>query len=63
MDAIGAGQVLASKWDAAYGVFMFVKVMAGSLPSWMKWVIGSLLAVVAVYEGYQWWRRRETAVR
>lgn len=63
MDAFGAGQTLASKWDAAYGVLMFVKVMLGSLPAWAKWTVGSLVAVVIVLEGYRWWRRRETAVR
>ncbi|MFF4370105.1 hypothetical protein [Streptomyces sp. NPDC001594] len=63
MDAVGTGQVLASKGDAAHGVVMFLKVMVGSLPAWMKWVIGSLLAVAALCEGYRWWRGRETAVR
>ncbi|MER6215830.1 hypothetical protein ACWC5F_20505 [Streptomyces sp. NPDC001272] len=63
MDGFGPGQTLASKWDAAYGVVVFVRVLLGSLPGWMKWIIGSLLAVVALYEGYRWWRRRETAVR
>ncbi|MFF4581226.1 hypothetical protein [Streptomyces sp. NPDC001389] len=63
MEAFGSGQTLASKWDAAYGVLMFVKVMLGSLPAWAKWILASLVAVLLLLEGYRWWRRRETAVR
>ncbi|MFJ8212268.1 hypothetical protein [Streptomyces sp. NPDC096033] len=63
MDAFGTGQTLASKWEAGYAVVMFVKVMLGHLPDWAKWVVGSLVSVVVVLEGYQWWRRRGTAVR
>ncbi|MGW7104377.1 hypothetical protein [Streptomyces sp. NPDC054838] len=63
MDAIGTGQALASRWDAAYGVAVFARVLLGTLPAWAKWTIGSLLAAAALWEGFQWWRRRGTAVR
>ncbi|THA50615.1 hypothetical protein [Streptomyces sp. A1136] len=59
----GTGQMLASKWDAAYGVVVFIRVLLGHLPTWAKVTIYVLLGAMALGEGYQWWRGRKKAVR
>ncbi|WP_330295414.1 hypothetical protein [Streptomyces sp. NBC_00503] len=63
MDGIVTGQVLASKWDAVYGVGVFLRVLFGTLPAWAKWIISGLLGATALWEGCRWWYRRREAVR
>ncbi|MCP3757755.1 hypothetical protein ACFRJ1_32770 [Streptomyces sp. NPDC056773] len=63
MDGIGTDEVLASRWDGAYAVGLFLRALLGSLPDWVKVTVGGLVGAVLLWEVHRWWSRRRAAVR
>ncbi|MFE2169356.1 hypothetical protein ACFXB3_30535 [Streptomyces sp. NPDC059447] len=62
MEEMGAGQMLASKWDIVPSLLGgFLRVLLGNiLPGWAKAIILGIIGSVALWTAITWFRRRST---
>ncbi|WP_185921730.1 hypothetical protein [Streptomyces sp. WAC06614] len=55
--------MLASKWDMAFGFVMFLRVLFGSLPTWVKATLLGLVVCGLLWDGLRRVQQRRTRVR
>ncbi|MGW0391336.1 hypothetical protein ACWDYJ_10610 [Streptomyces sp. NPDC003042] len=61
MDGSGTEQVLASKWDIPFIVFVAIRTAFGSLPLWVKCLVLGIFGSLAVWTAVTWLRERRRA--
>ncbi|MFJ3924391.1 hypothetical protein [Streptomyces sp. NPDC090022] len=63
MDGIERGWILASKDDVAYGVVLFLRMLVGSMPDWLKATLIATVAGLLLWSAVRRLRRRRATVR